>query len=218
MPQLRYQVSLDRDGGLPENVVVNVWHFDTDQSIADDADDIADRLIAFYQALSAQPWWAGSLAGTGHVKAYDMNQAKPRPPVYEDDFTIVPASTSLPAELAVCLSFQADPVAGVNQGRRRGRVYLGPFSEQATLGTGGTRADVLVNPELVAAITAAAADLAHGPDAGDGRLAVYSPTLDVTGTVADAFNDVTNGWVDNAWDIQRRRGGDATIRTTWTPS
>jgi hypothetical protein len=37
-------------------------------------------------------------------------------------------------------------------------------------------------------------------------LAVYS--------VADAVaREVTNGWVDNAWDTQRRRGIDATART-----
>jgi hypothetical protein len=38
---------------------------------------------------------------------------------------------------------------------------------------------------------------------------VYSPT-------DDAYHEVANGWVDNAWDTQRRRGYKPTSRTTFT--
>jgi hypothetical protein len=40
-------------------------------------------------------------------------------------------------------------------------------------------------------------------------LAVWSPSN------GDAV-PVTDGWVDNAWDTQRRRGIDRTARSTWT--
>jgi hypothetical protein len=38
---------------------------------------------------------------------------------------------------------------------------------------------------------------------------VYSPTTGL-------FVPITGGWVDNAVDIQRRRGGAATARQTWS--
>jgi len=48
------------------------------------------------------------------------------------------------------------------------------------------------------------------------KWAVYSPTTDAVDTIDNAFNDVLDGWVDNAFDTQRRRGPAATTRITWT--
>lgn len=234
---IRCQVSLNRDGGLPEDQTVNVWHFDGDDTVDAHLDDLHDRLVTFYQSLSAQPWWAGSLAGTGVIKMYDMENPPHTPPVHEETFTMAVGTSSLPAELAVCLSFQGALTTSEPMNRRRGRIYLGPFSQQALLDTAGTRKDVLVSPELVAAITDGAAALAVSGVGSLPRLAVYSPTKHKgrgatsggapggpgplpplpASDLDTAFEDVVTGWVDNAWDIQRRRGSRPTIRTAWTP-
>lgn len=234
MPVLRFQVTLHKDNGIPEDDVVNVWHFDTDQTIAEDADDIVGRLEAFYDSLGAFPWWAASLSGTADVKVYDMGKPPGRPIELQTSFTFPTAATQLPSELAVCVSFHGD-LTGIPErvpggaagpagdtrprARRRGRIYLGPFSTQANFqGVGAS--DSTVNSELVTDIAEAVAVLAHGPDAGDGRLAVFSPTIYANdpANVDAATVDVTGGWVDNAWDIQRRRGVKASSRTLWTPS
>lgn len=134
--------------------------------------------------------------------------------------------------MAICLSFQGATGSGVNMRRRRGRVYLGPLAGTVVdASTSGTE----ITAAARSTIATAAAALAHGPDVGDARLAVFSrATANITdGLPVDAnepaigysdaalsagFEDVVSGWVDNAFDIQRRRGVQASARTTWTPS
>lgn len=93
------------------------------------------------------------------------------------------------------------------QARRRGRIYLGPFG-QTVLGTTAVTSD----RPLAAAVTAianAATALATATAGAVVPWVIYSPT-NGSGAV------VTDGWVDNAFDTQRRRGVAATSRTLWT--
>jgi len=57
------------------------------------------------------------------------------------------------------------------------------------------------------------------------KWAVFSPTIaggwflpDTEGppNLPAAYSPVQSGWVDNAWDTQRRRGLEATARTVFT--
>lgn len=243
MPVLRFQVTLDRKQGVPADDVVNVWHFDTDQTIAEDADDIADRLVDFYATSQwgAFSYWASTLNGTGTIKVYDMADALDRPVRYTTDFVHPIGNSAHPNEVAIAVSMYADltgipeRIAGGPEGpegdtkpraRKRGRVFIGPVSTQAG-GAAAGQADNRIDTQALNYLAGSVAALATGPDAGDGRLCVFSPTIfqerldlgDTRQQAADAAaSDVVGGWIDNAWDIQRRRGAKATVRFAWAPA
>lgn len=217
-PRAIAQVTLDRDSGLSEDRIVNVFHFEADATNGNASDftdripGLVDRLEVFYQTIG--PRMSGTLAGTGTIKLYDWEAPKPRIPRVEEPFTFLPGEGSLPGEVALCLSYAAAPQSGMSQGRRRGRVYLGPWNGSQ----GGTAdaSDVRPPPSLIALILPAAKIMATGTN-GAFRLAVFSPTqASVAGQADAAWNDVAELSIDNAWDTQRRRGASPTARTVET--
>lgn len=203
------KVTLNRTNAIPADAVVNVWHFDADDATGE-ANDLADRVAAFYTTIA--PIMSSVLSGTGTIQVYDLADPEPRVPIYTRGLTGIAGGSAFPSEVALCLSMQAAPESGVNQRRRRGRIYIGP------LGTGGTAVtdgDVRPTQARADTILDAAVTLATGPDPGDSRLAIYSPTTRAGGaSLADSFNDAAELWVDNAFDTQRRRGARPTTR--WT--
>lgn len=211
------QVNLQRVNALPEDVVVNTWHFEGDDDLqagghwADNAPGVATRLETFYTTIA--PHLGHVLSGIVNVKLYNWRDAKPRVPGYEHTFNIASAlGSSLPAEVALCLSFRGSTGAGKNMARRRGRVYLGPLSTgMSTVPSGSPDArPVAANRQV---ILNAAEAMAHGSGSGTARLAVYSPTQGlIPGQDDEAWNDVVELWIDDAFDTQRRRGAKATSR------
>lgn len=136
-PRARVQVILDRDGGLPEDVATNTLHYEGDLDVVGleyrgkwdlDAPGLVTRVETFYQAVG--PYLASTLAGTGTVKVYDMQDPKPRFPRIVDTFAFTPGEQSLPSEVALCISFKGAEVSGQANSRKRGRVYLGPLNAQ----------------------------------------------------------------------------------------
>jgi hypothetical protein len=224
-PTFRVQVTLPRDSGLARDSVVNVMHFQgdpsggigsSDREIWDSmVDELATRVRTFYETLSG--FLATTLADVGEINVYDMRDPQPRIPRFTEPIDLSTHGTgSLPAEVALCLSYRAEAVPGANARRRRGRIYIGPFGETATEGP-IVAADARPAPTMVAGFLAAAEIMAHG-GAGEARLAIYSPTTDLVGTLEDSFNDAKVLWIDNAWDTQRRRGAAATLRSEVTLS
>jgi hypothetical protein len=110
----------------------------------------------------------------------------------------------MPPEVAICLSYQAAKISGVPQARRRGRVFIGPLNTSA-MGTDGRPATAFINALVGAAD--ALKDPAGAPDWDWSTWSSFDPTVS---TVID------NGWVDNEFDTQRRRGRKYTTRTTFT--
>jgi len=212
----RVQVTLNHDSGLAKDAFVNTWHFDGDdsQTWAEDQDDLAARVHTFYTGLA--PDLGLTLNGTADIKIYDMSDPVPRVPKYSEHWTgLAVGSTGLPEEVALCLSMEAAPASGVSQRRRRGRVYLGPFS---TSGNSTTTGRPRPSDALITATLGRVQALAVGPDPGDFRLSVFSPRTYANNpaNLDAAHNDVVKCWIDNAWDIQRRRGAVPTAKTTQT--
>jgi hypothetical protein len=206
------QVALHRKGNLPADDVVNTWHFESDHDFDTDTGDLRDRLEAFYDALGA--YWGSSLNGTGTIKLYDWDDPTPRVPKVTSDFTHGTGATAMPAEVCLCLSMSAEVVSGETKARRRGRVYLGPLITSLAADTTGAASDRRIPNGDRTTILDAAATLATG-SAGTYRLAVYSPrTQELGGTADEAWNDVVLLWMDDAFDIQRRRGSRALTRDT----
>lgn len=215
---MRAQVTIPVPSGIPEDAVTNTWYFDGDDGDTDAAywSSVQTLLTTFYQAIDGVIY-PNAMTGPATLKIYDMRDPLPRVPEYTTTIALTPTvGTHLPGEVAICLSYQAAAISGQSQKRRRGRIYLGPLSSTVNDVTGNKS---IVTPAACTAIANAAAALENGiANAGVGstKWAVYSPTTDAVDTLDNAFNDVEDGWVDNAWDIQRRRGLKATTRTLWT--
>lgn len=213
----RVQVRIPMDTGAPEDDVINVWHFDSDQTFAEDADDVVGRLRTFYQTIDGTLFPA-RVGAAATVKVYDLADPEPRSPGLVDTIALTPSldANPMPNEVAMCLSMKADPVSGVSPGRLRGRIFIGPVAS-TTMTISGFRCR-FTNTAMTTLRDAAVA-LATGPDPGDGRLAIYSPTTHAelgggAGELADSFNDVTEVHVDNAPDTIRSRGEKADTRVT----
>lgn len=125
--------------------------------------------------------------------------------VYPFTLGATTSTASLPDEVALCTSFASVVPPGGRPGRHRGRIYMGPFVSGFNTAD-GRPSDILVE-RLVAATNQLALDLI---DAG--------VALSVWSRVDKATRPVVRGWVDNAWDTQRRRGVAATGRVTWALS
>lgn len=203
-----FTVSLESSTGLPQDDIVNTFYFEG--SGADPA-NVKDMLDDFYNSVPTgetasvmQQFATDALGGDMTITGYDLSDTPPRAPIYEATTSVIsPSSTDmLPPEIALCLSYQAQPISGVPQARRRGRVYLGPFN---------VAVDQNGRPNAAARgiIAAAARDMLQASNTSvSWEWQQYSRT---TGT----GSPVVGGWVDNAWDSQRRRGWDATSRTLW---
>ncbi len=204
-------VTLDRVGGLPEDVVVNTWHFEDDSTGIGDSGGIAQngpglvaRLQAFYESIG-QSLLGSALTGTGTVKLYDWGDPLPRIPRRVATISFPKGTTCYPAEVALVLSFKAADLAGGIPARRRGRVYLGPIKVAAGVNDPDAR-DVRPSEATMTSVLNAAKAMADGGP-GAFKLATYSPTqAALTGGADAAWNDVAELRIDNAFDTQRRRG------------
>lgn len=204
MPAIRASVILHTTNADPADYITNNFCF-MGANPEEDMDALTQKLREFYMDIGMS-YFSNTIDNEGHqVKYYDLPGVKPNYPLQEDtfDFIIAPSGTPLPSELSVCLSFQGSKASGFPQARRRGRIYVGPLSV-------GSNVNGRPDPSLIGAIAAAGNALRTdvAAIAGDTRWAIWSVRN-------QAPVEVTDGWVDNAFDIQRRRGVRDTSRTTW---
>lgn len=241
MPIVRYQINLPRDSGLPEDDVVNVLHFDSDDPPADDMPDTAARIIDFYQATQVR--LSPLLSGVIKVKAYVVPNPGPGasradyntgPPDYVTQDTFVPGTGALPAACSAVITTHAENTGDLATPveHRRGRFYFGLLTTGLAQGTG--TGDVKIESTEAMVILNAFEAMCVGTGVGEGRLCVYSPTLHMgrpptTGgrpggpgpkpaiiarDIGEATFDVTRLSMDDRLDIQRRRAGRPTQRFT----
>lgn len=203
----RAQVELEAGSLLPEDKIVNTWHFEGSETATDLA-NIDDMLSDFYDGAnpSGRLFGVYSNSGvTGKVKIKIFCLADPEPRIPRGEFLHTwsrGAGGGLPSEVALVMSYQGSEVAGEPQRRRRGRVYLGPFN--AAQNTAGRPVQ-----NLRQIIGEAASQLQAAAEASvTWQWVVYS-RADVAGV------EVVDGWIDNAWDTQRRRGLKMTDRLPW---
>lgn len=176
MATLRATVILNKLSGKPEDSIRNVWHFSTGSAIAsNDMTSVGDGLVEFYQQLGTLLHGSVSRAVDAHaIEFAEVNRGSAGA---DDDvvssllatrkFQVIGAAAAtldLPSEVAICLSINGD-LTGLNEedglirpkARRRGRVYLGPFTTgvvgeeattQRTIVLTGTRTKILDSYEL----------------------------------------------------------------------
>lgn len=207
--------------GLPHDVFVNSFIFrNTQQPSVESAEGRAmDCVKDFYSTVKS-----GSLDATASVnhiiglmasyvtrwtqKCYDLgNPPGDRVPIEREytgtDFPARGSSgTPLPAELSVVLSLQTAYTGPWG----RGRLYMGPFntiSADVPANYGGVSVTKATRDRL--ALQAGWLALGNGRDM---EWCVYSGAK-------NRMQRVTGGWVDDAWDVQRRRGHEPTMRQNW---
>lgn len=204
MPNLRAIVTLNVSSAIAADKPQNTWHFQTAVGTTPYA-DIQAALAAFYNAIRGD--LSGRVATNGHrTRIYDLADPEPRAPVYDVSWNFAGSTGSgaLPPETALVMSFQGTRVSGVSQARRRGRVYIGPLDVASSDGDGRPAT------ATVTAIRGAGQALLDASDAAANWKWAIRSEVDNTMVL------VNNGWVDDAWDTQRRRGLDATTRQTFS--
>lgn len=202
MALLRVQVTLRTVDNNPANFITNTMYWDDNE--AGTYSTLVDEIKAAYDEIGTR--WSVVLATNNHeVQFYRMSDPEPRAPVFTGSFNLAAVGTSsLPRECAMCCSFQAPKISGVPQSRRRGRLYIGPFSQTALDGNTGNP----TSTAITAVVALGESLLSYSQGQADWKWAVYS-------TVLETASEVSDGWVDNAWDTQRRRGNEWTARTTF---
>jgi hypothetical protein len=196
--------------GLPEDVFVNTWAFRTasgTRATDGELNEAAVKIADFFGAnvtltnASVNDQMSGEIDPTAcELKVYRMDDPPPREPeVYPLPWSPQANGTVLPAEVALCMSFYS----GRNIVGRRGRVYLGPWQDQVL-----TPAEEPARPQNTVLQTIMAA--------GERLMTPEGTTvwcvLAGSGSGTAALHPVTGGWVDDAFDTQRRRGAAPTTR------
>lgn len=196
MPKYRIQVSVPVDTALPRDRMVINPTFDDKGALTNPANLCQDL------AAATQTYFGGGF----EVKcvAYDIEDLPPSPPkgqgIVAKDAKL---DSSSPREIALCLSFYA----GDNVKRKRGRLYIPQtwLNKKANLGTAQRpTAQQMTNAGGYATILAQLGG-------ADVDWVVWSKTDGVA-------RKVSNWYVDDEWDIQRRRGSKPTSRTIGTTS
>jgi hypothetical protein len=193
---------------LPEDRVINVFHF-THLSDYATAQPLCETAVAtFYNGTSGQtnpisaylsPW----VQRDAEMRSYDLEQPEPRvPTVTPLTLSAVLNSQGGPEEACCCLSYHGAPPLTP---RNRGRIYIGPLCTNAITMATATSPTRPANA-LIADLVAAGNTLSDNTVL-DWVIRSLRPSLN--------YAVIFGGWVDNALDTQRRRGPDATARSTW---
>lgn len=197
MTVLRAECAWWADSPNPADVMIITPHFQTTTPgviLGTDAEALASDLA---DALNT---WS-NLTAELHVKMYDAQHAAPNYPLAEE----VRRQGSHPSaavnrDLAACLSF----FAGTNRPRRRGRLYV-PCAIKAL--AAGAAQLTAANMNTIATLV----PILTGLGGVDVDWVVYS-------RVDNQAHAVTDWFVDNQWDTQRRRGLRASTRLVGTTS
>lgn len=211
MTHLLAQVRLQRTSLLPEDVVINTFHFEVAGSPTSGHMTTMDtRLTEFYRTAPAitgglpiNSILSNEIAAIEHeVRVYNMAEPQPRSPAGTFTILVDPVGASLPAEVALVMSLKAAPLSGEPAARRRGRLYLGPL-RASLMGTTVDAGDVRPTAITCQSVSAAGA-----------RLAAYStePFFRIYSETNDDLLPIAFVDVDNSYDTQRRRGADPTVR------
>lgn len=194
----------------PKDTVVNTLHFaDGTPSPLSDTDygDIASVVGAAFHTFYADASTDG-IGGTKRgftTKVYELDDPSTREAPRRPRATHVIAPTANeavtglgPRQIATCLSFYST----ANNPRTRGRIYLGPFATHVL------DADHVPVDSLHPALTTLVGQF--GAAGGDG---VEWVTFSTRGA---GHASVSHWWMDDRWDVIRKRASQATKRITGT--
>lgn len=202
------QVELRTKTGIPADNIINTLAFQWVGSGPPAFETLVNLIDEFYDEMGSDVFSNVLAAGSGahQVKIYDLTDPSPRPPVHIGYFGQGGGTNPLPTEVAICASFQGIQEAGQSQARRRGRIFLGPLREDTI--TTGSDGYPRISPTARNAIATACTNLQANGSMAEWVWCVWS-------RADDELYIVNNGWIEDEFDTQRRRGPGPLTRTTW---
>lgn len=220
-------VKLNAVSGIPADAVENTFTFVTTDNLPANRIAIRGLLDTFYTQIPATGvkavggWLGGSLdrVALPSVTIYDVTahlsgSAAGAPVSVLPFLHTLPAATgaALPAEVAACLSFHGDYGLTSEFGshtrpraRLRGRIYLGPLLQSTLTVDAVTNRVKLSTSAMIADTIKAATALKASVD----------PVWVVWSRTGASQVPVTGGWMDDAYDTQRRRGEAPIARSSF---
>lgn len=208
------QVTIPYFNNIPRDCVTNVHHFNAvGVGVPTELQyEALDNILAtFYNDVYTNPQTFASYAvNVMNTKVYNLADPSPRVAVHEASTVLsvsVSTNTTIPPEVAVVASIHAAPATGFSAARLRGRIYLGAIGDGA-VAAGASSAFPTVAEGFRTDVNGAANALVGAAVAAGWNWVVYSRA----GALA---HNVVGGHCDDAFDTQRRRGQDPTIRNTW---
>lgn len=211
-PFYKWVARLQPLNGIPHDQSENTFYTDNLGGTT-----VSDAIKAFYTALTGT--FAKSVLDGGNNLLIDEysktlgTELDWGPPDTTHTYSVsgIVAASSAPQEISLCLSFHGDLTGVPEFGpstrprmSRRGRVFIGPLS-QGSLLTDTTTG--VCRPQTATRTTLANAG-GILKTALTGKWCVYSHKL-------NEMFPVTGGWVDDEFDIQRRRERKPTARSTF---
>jgi len=198
---------------LPEDEVVNVFHFQKTGDYATNVGDTLTQVEAFYTAVYSgntvgqflSPW----VQRTAQLRAYDLLTDPPRIPTIQTlSLPSAESNSGLPEEVAICLSYHGAVPPALTP-HRRGRIYFGPLCTTAYSIANTT------NPARPSTSVTQTLGLAAAALVLSGAGWAVRTKHGGTGIAPGFLTLIHDGYVDNALDTQRRRGPRTTARTAW---
>lgn len=196
---------------LPEDRIVNVFHFLAEGTYGEAEVRCRAKVADFYEGANPigaigsylSPW----VQRAYELRAYDMDIPKDtRVPTVESRTLGAPFGGGLPEEVACCITLHAAVPPALSR-RRTGRLYIGPLATAAGA-DGSTTGPSRPAAGFMADLAAAAVRLTT-TDAFATRWSIRSTRP------LENYNPVASGFVDNAWDTQRRRGPVPSSKVLW---
>lgn len=205
----RVLVTVPAVNTLSKDAIVNNWGINGSPTYTDFWPNLQTALVSFYNAWGAQRSNAYTWPAT-RAKLYNLEDPAPRAPLADNGLglSVTTGTNTMPQEVCVCLSFQGARISGTPQARRRGRLYLGPLATGALDITTGRPAALCLTQITNAAIAFRAASTSD--------LTWAWVVIHNAGLPGMTATDITDGWVDNAFDTQRRRGNSPSVRGAWS--
>lgn len=206
MAVFRAAVNTEALSGNSEDIAVtNLYVLADSQPDSSELDDWRDAIIDLWNNTKNNFGWLGRSTGPHEIKFYAEDTGVPNYPFATRTFSFSSAGANydLPAEVQLAFSYANDSENSIPRGRRRGRIYIGGWSESAN--TTGRPTGTVVSD--------AADDIETYVDAvnliPDLTACVYSRTN-------SAGYAIERVYVDNEWDTLRSRGTISTVRETRT--
>ncbi len=194
MAQHDVQVVLHHTMGLPEDDYVNHLHFEVNSP--DTLEGLCDGINAAY-ATNLNAVLSQAVNGMT-VKCYAPG-LNPTGPEFQKSYTTpTGAGGAAPPQIAICMSYATVDDPDASTPRRRGRIYLGP------LGPGldekvpsGHRNSIIAFGQAIGAVGTAS-----------------NTTWLMKSQTDNSYHKIESIWVDDSFDVIRRRKLKPTVRQT----
>jgi hypothetical protein len=219
MTQVRVMAIFQGGSLLPEDRFINTFHF-ADEELTDSyltlAEGCRERVRDFYVvAHTTDPlglYLSSYVQRAFTVVSYNMLLPKgTRTPTVLSGTLPNVSGGGLPEEVAICLTLQGAPPVTA---RRRGRLYIGPLMNQSTV-IAASSSTTPARPLMTGASNVAACILDKANFLVD-ESSVLLPWCIRSTVPTENYVPIVQGYVDNAFDTQRRRGPDPSTRNYFT--